>query len=61
MNIVKDSILLLLTGIVCAGLAWVFWHFVGEHGVVIILLLGMAGLAADNRRLRRRLHDGPPG
>lgn len=57
MNIAKDSFLLLLAGIFCAGLAWVFWYFLGNDGFVVITLISILGLGADNYRLRRRLHD----
>lgn len=54
----KDNFLLLFCALACAGLAWVFWHFLGEHGFVVLMAVALLGLAVDNYRLRRRLRRG---
>lgn len=51
----KDNWLLLFCALVCSGMAWVFWHFLGEHGFVVLMAVVMLALVADNYRLRRRL------
>ena len=35
----KDNLLLLITGIVCAILAWAFYHYVGKYAVSIFLTI----------------------
>lgn len=54
----KDDLLLLLCALLCAALAWAFWHFLGEHGLGVLLTIALLGLAFDNYRLRRRLRHG---
>jgi membrane protease YdiL (CAAX protease family) len=54
---IKDSLLLLVTGIVCSGLAWAFWHYLGNEALSMIVTLSFAATAADNFRLRRRLRE----
>lgn len=54
----KDDFLLLLCALLCAGLAWAFWHFLGEHGLGVLMTIALLGLAYDNYRLRRRLRRG---
>lgn len=36
-------------------MAWAFWYFLGKYGFVIVTIITMAGLVADNYRLRRLL------
>lgn len=52
---VKDDLLLLVCALISAGLAWAFWHFLGEHGLGVLMMIALLGLAFDNYRLRRRL------
>jgi uncharacterized membrane protein YfcA len=53
----KDGILLLLTGVLCAcGAAWFFRYF-GNDALSVIMLLALIGAVADNARLRRRLRE----
>ena len=54
----KDDFLLLLCALLCALLAWAFWHFLGEHGLGVLMMIALLGLAFDNYRLRRRLRRG---
>jgi len=51
----KDSLLLLITALAVALVAWAFWHFSGVDGFAILNLLALLLLAADNLRLRRQL------
>jgi hypothetical protein len=53
----KDSLLLLLTGIVCAAGAWLFFRYFGQEAFGMLMLLGLIGAIADNARLRRRLRE----
>lgn len=49
----KDSVKLLVAGLVCACLAWVFWHYAGEYGFIVIIIIALAGLASRSARLRK--------
>jgi hypothetical protein len=49
----KDSILLLLTGVAVAAAAWGFWHFLGSDAFAVFTAMALATLALDNMRLRR--------
>lgn len=51
----RDDLLLILTALVCAGLAWAFWHYLGEQALAALTVIALIALAADNYRLRRRL------
>ncbi|MYM75648.1 hypothetical protein GTP56_26125 [Duganella sp. FT134W] len=53
----KDSLLLLLTGIVCAAGAWLFFRYFGQEAFGILMLVALIGAIADNARLRRRLRE----
>ncbi len=53
----KDGLMLLLTGFVCAGCAALFFRFFGSDALNIIVLLTMVGTLIDNVRLRRRLRE----
>lgn len=54
----KDAIALLLAGLVAAGAAWLFWHWLGEQGASVLLMLMLIVVSADNLRLRRLLRSG---
>lgn len=54
----KDHALLLVCASISAALAWAFWHFLGEHGLGVLMMIALLGLAFDNYRLRRRLRHG---
>ena len=49
----KDSIFLILSALGCAGLAALFWRFLGQNGFDVISSIAMVVLAVDNIRLRR--------
>ncbi|MDY0975237.1 hypothetical protein SOM61_09695 [Massilia sp. CFBP9012] len=56
----KDRSLLLLTGLVAAGAAWAFWHYLGKNAFAVLTIIAIVTLSFDNRRLRRQLGDKPP-
>jgi hypothetical protein len=51
----KDSFFLITAAVVASGLAWVFWHFMGNDGFEVISAIALVALTADNIRLRRQL------
>jgi hypothetical protein len=51
----KDSLLLLLTGLACAVGAWAFWHYAGDDAVAVLMTVALLSTVADNIRLRRKL------
>jgi uncharacterized membrane protein YfcA len=53
----KDGFILLLTGLLCAGGAALFFRFFGSDAVNIIVLVTMICTLIDNARLRRRLRE----
>jgi uncharacterized membrane protein YfcA len=53
----KDGLMLLLVGLLCAGGAALFFRFFGSDALNIIVLLTMIGVLIDNARLRRRLRE----
>lgn len=55
----KDSLFLIIAGLLCAALAWMFWHFAGASGFSILTAIGFVYLIADNRRLRNLLKSKP--
>lgn len=53
----KDNVALLVTGLLCAGGAALFFRFFGSDAINIIVLLALVGALFDNARLRRRLRE----
>lgn len=53
----KDGLMLLLTGLLCAGGAALFFKFFGSDAINIIVLITMICALIDNARLRRRLRE----
>ena len=53
----KDSLLLVATGIVCSLLAAAFWHYLGTSGFGLLNSLLITVLVVDNIHLRRRLRE----
>jgi hypothetical protein len=53
----KDALMLLLTGLVCAGAASLFFRYFGGEALYIIVLISLVGALPDNARLRRRLRE----
>ncbi|MEX3895041.1 hypothetical protein [Paraburkholderia sp. BR10954] len=57
MNWIVDKAALLLAAIACAALAWALIHHSGQWFAVLLFILAIAGLFADNQRLRNLLRD----
>ncbi|MEX3810688.1 hypothetical protein AB3X96_10510 [Paraburkholderia sp. BR13439] len=55
MNWIVDKAALLLAAIACAAIAWALIHYSGQWFALLLFIL--AGLYADNQRLRNRLKD----
>jgi uncharacterized membrane protein YfcA len=53
----KDGLLLLITGLLCAAGAALFFRFFGSDALNIIVLITMICALIDNARLRRRLRE----
>lgn len=51
----KDGALLILTGLVCAGLAWALFRYSDESVWTAMLAIVIAVLILDNRRLRKKV------
>jgi hypothetical protein len=51
----KDSLSLLVTGLVVSAAAWAFWHYLGNDALCTITTVALVGLTVDNARLRRKL------
>jgi uncharacterized membrane protein len=51
----KDSIYLLLTALMCAGIAWAFWHFLGETATKAFVGATLLVTIGENLRLRRKV------
>ena len=46
---------LLFAGMLCALLAWCFWHFLGQDAFEVFTLLFMLTLLAENFLLKKEL------
>ena len=53
----KDGLMLLITGLFCAGGAALFFGFFGSEAFNIIILVTLVSVLVDNARLRRRLRE----
>jgi len=53
----KDGVILLATGLLCAGGAALFFRFFGSDALNIVVLITMICALIDNARLRRRLRE----
>jgi hypothetical protein len=51
----KDSLLLLVTGVGISLAAWAFWHYLGNDAFGTLTTIILVGVVADNVRLRRQL------
>jgi hypothetical protein len=49
----KDQVLLLLTGIAFAAMAWAFFRYLGEYGLAIFFVFLLGGHLYDNHRIRK--------
>jgi hypothetical protein len=55
MNKMRDQLLLLMTGLAFAGIAYLLFAVAGEYTLVIFMAIGLFVTSADNARLRREL------
>lgn len=55
MKFFLDQTALLITGLICAFLAWCFWHFLGQNAFDVFALLFMFTLLAENHLLKKEL------
>ncbi|MYM94328.1 hypothetical protein [Duganella vulcania] len=53
----KDGLILLIAGLICAGGAALFFRLFGSEAFNVITLLTLVSVLVDNARLRRRLRD----
>ncbi len=53
----KDSLSLLLTALVCAAGAGLFFKYLGNDAVSVIMLVTLVCAVWDNARLRRKLRE----
>ncbi len=53
----KDRVLLCIVAVVCSAASWIFWHFLGEDAMIILLNIVLVSFVFDNIRLRRKLHE----
>jgi hypothetical protein len=54
----KDRVFLVLAALIVAAAAWSFWHYLGADAwpvLLLLLLLALVSVSADNYRLRRLL------
>lgn len=51
----KDGLLLLIAGLLCAGGAALFFRLFGSEAFNVIILVTLVSVLIDNVRLRRRL------
>ena len=53
----KDSLLLLATGLGLAVTSWAFWRYGSADAIGVFAAVGFVCAVADNVKLRRRLRD----
>jgi len=53
----KDSLLLIIVGVVSSIGAWLFWHYSGQNGFDILGAVFLVCLFFENRSLRKQLKD----
>lgn len=51
----NDQVLLILTGIFAAAVAWAFFYFAGQNAFSIMNIVLIICLMADNYRLRKKM------
>jgi hypothetical protein len=51
----KDAGFLVFAAVACSAGAWAIWHFLGSDALTTILILAVISIAADNRRLRKKI------
>jgi hypothetical protein len=55
MSFLKDQVLLLVAGIVCAGLAALYFNFLGENAFTLLLEIALVAFVVDGIAMRRKL------
>jgi hypothetical protein len=53
----KDRLMLLLTGVCFAFLAWGFFHYIGDTAFILLLLAIYLAEMYENKRLLKRLYE----
>jgi len=53
----KDGLMLLFAGLLCAGGAALFFRFFGSEAFSVIIVVTLVSVLLDNARLRRRLRE----
>lgn len=53
----KDSLLLLATGLGLALTSWVFWKYGSNDALSVFMTVGFVCVVADNVKLRRQLRE----
>jgi hypothetical protein len=53
----RDRLLLIVAGAVCAVLAWMFWHILGNDAFSVFPTIMLVVVVIDNVRLRRQLRS----
>ncbi|MEL6382693.1 MAG: hypothetical protein AAFQ89_09495 [Cyanobacteria bacterium J06626_18] len=56
-NRLRDTLLLVSTGILCAVLSLLFWQSLGEQGFLVLFTLLSGVLLVENFRLRKTVQD----
>lgn len=51
----RNTALLLLAVALCSGLAWAFWHYLGNDAFSAMSILVIVILGAENARLRKQI------
>jgi len=54
---IKDSVPLLITGIICSIAAWMYWHYTGKYGDRVFIMGVVIVLILENRQLKRKLRE----
>lgn len=53
----KDSLLLLATGLGLALVSWAFWRYGSNDALCVFAIVGFVSVVADNVKLRRQLRE----
>lgn len=56
----RVGVLLLVSGLIAAGAAWAFWHYLGENAFPVLMTVVIVAQFLENRRLRQRLKHHAP-
>jgi len=54
---INDSVLLLITGIICSIAGWMYWHYTGKYGDRIFIMGVVIVLILENRQLKHKLRE----